>query len=246
MRRADAGHDAAAEQPRHGGGGVGIDLRALAGGHERLVDEGPDAQRRRQLGAVLEGHPLGGVVGVEAVPGRPRRHARHSPQTARQLRMTKSPGATSVTPSPTASTDAGRLVTEQERELVVDAALAIVQVGVAHTARLDPHDRLTRSGVGHQDGLHRDGRALSARDDPQANLLGHLTVPPNAGNPFGPCQEIISRADATGMAPSARADRGESHSRGVAQQVLALRSPSGDPGIVFQPIMDRERDRDGL
>ena len=36
--------------------------------------------------------------------GRPRLQARHWPQTARQLRMTKSPGATSVTPSPTAST----------------------------------------------------------------------------------------------------------------------------------------------
>ena len=36
--------------------------------------------------------------------GRPRLQARHCPQTARQLRMTKSPGATSVTPSPTAST----------------------------------------------------------------------------------------------------------------------------------------------
>ena len=36
--------------------------------------------------------------------GRPRRQARHSPQTARQLSTTKSPGATEVTPSPTAST----------------------------------------------------------------------------------------------------------------------------------------------
>ena len=36
--------------------------------------------------------------------GRPRRQARHSPQTARQFRMTKSPGATWVTSSPTAST----------------------------------------------------------------------------------------------------------------------------------------------
>ena len=36
--------------------------------------------------------------------GRPRRHARHSPHTARQFRTTKSPGATSVTPGPTAST----------------------------------------------------------------------------------------------------------------------------------------------
>ena len=36
--------------------------------------------------------------------GRPRLQARHCPHTARQFRMTKSPGATSVTPSPTAST----------------------------------------------------------------------------------------------------------------------------------------------
>ena len=33
--------------------------------------------------------------------GLPLRQARHWPHTARQLRMTKSPGATSVTPSPT-------------------------------------------------------------------------------------------------------------------------------------------------
>ena len=36
--------------------------------------------------------------------GLPRLQARHSPQTARQFRMTKSPGAIAVTPSPTAST----------------------------------------------------------------------------------------------------------------------------------------------
>ena len=36
--------------------------------------------------------------------GLPLAQARHWPHTARQLRMTKSPGATSVTPSPTAST----------------------------------------------------------------------------------------------------------------------------------------------
>ena len=41
---------------------------------------------------------------VKQYHGRPRRHARHSPQTARQLRTTKSPGATEVTSGPTAST----------------------------------------------------------------------------------------------------------------------------------------------
>src|SRR5699024_5149018 len=36
--------------------------------------------------------------------GRPRRHARQSPHTARQFKITKSPGVTSLTPGPTAST----------------------------------------------------------------------------------------------------------------------------------------------
>ena len=40
---------------------------------------------------------------------------------------------------------AGRLVAEQEGELVVDAALAVVQVGVADPAGLDPHDGLARA-----------------------------------------------------------------------------------------------------
>ena len=68
--------------------------------------------------------------------GRPRRHARQVPHTARQLRITKSPGATSVTSGPTDSTTPGGLVAEEERELVVDRAFAVVQVGVAHAARL--------------------------------------------------------------------------------------------------------------
>ena len=70
--------------------------------------------------------------------GRPRRHDRQSPQTARQFRTTKSPGATEVTSGPDGLDDAGRLVAEQERELVVDPALPVVEVGVAHAARLDP------------------------------------------------------------------------------------------------------------
>ena len=85
--------------------------------------------------------------------GRPRRHARHSPHTARQLRTTKSPGATPVTSGPTASTMPGGLVTEQEREVVVDPALAVVQVGVADTARLHADERLAGTGVGDDDRL---------------------------------------------------------------------------------------------
>ena len=71
--------------------------------------------------------------------GSPRLQARHSPQTARQLRITKSPGATAVTSGADGLDDAGGLVAEQEREVVVDAALAVVQVGVADPAGLHLH-----------------------------------------------------------------------------------------------------------
>ena len=60
---------------------------------------------------------------------------------------------------------AGRLVAEQERELVVDAALAVVQVGVAHPARLDAHHGLAGPGVGHDDVDELDLGSLGSGDD---------------------------------------------------------------------------------
>ena len=45
---------------------------------------------------------------------------------------------------------AGRLVPEQVGEVVPDAALAVVQVGVADAARLHPDQRLARPRIGHQ------------------------------------------------------------------------------------------------
>ena len=104
--------------------------------------------------------------------GRPLRHARHWPHTARQLRTTKSPGSTSVTPSPDGLDHAGRLVAEQEREVVVDAALAVVQVGVADPARLDVDQRLAGAGVGDDDRLDRHRLALAPGDHP-AYLVRH-------------------------------------------------------------------------
>jgi hypothetical protein len=58
-----------------------------------------------------------------------------------------------------------RLVAEQEREVVVDPALAVVQIGVADPARLHLHHRLTRPRVGHVDRRQFHRRALAARDD---------------------------------------------------------------------------------
>jgi hypothetical protein len=75
--------------------------------------------------------------------------------------------------------EAGGFVAEQERELVVDAALAVVQVGVAHPAGLHLHHRLARAGIGDDDRLDRHRVALLVRDDP-ANLLRHPCSPPPA------------------------------------------------------------------
>ena len=60
---------------------------------------------------------------------------------------------------------AGGLVAEQERELVVDPALAVVQVGVADPAGLHVDDRLARTRIGHEDRLDADRCTLAAGDD---------------------------------------------------------------------------------
>ncbi len=99
------GHHAAAQQPGHLGRASGVDLGALAGGDQRLVGEGADAQRRATAPCRPSASSSGVALWVsKQYWGRPRRQARHWPHTARQLRTTKSPGATSVTPSPTDST----------------------------------------------------------------------------------------------------------------------------------------------
>src|SRR5439155_26676762 len=74
-----------------------------------------------------------------------------------------------------------RLVTEQVREVVADAALAVVEVGVAHTARLHRDEGLTGAGVGHDDGLDAHRLPL-ARSDDTAHLARHVSTlaPPPA------------------------------------------------------------------
>ena len=88
--------------------------------------------------------------------------------------------------------DAGGLVAEQEREVVVDAALAVVQVGVAHAARLDLDDGLARPGIGDDDRLDRHRLALR-----RAPRLHEPAVPlqPPCQRPAGrPRAEITRRA----------------------------------------------------
>jgi hypothetical protein len=65
-------------------------------------------------------------------------------------------------------------VTEQVREVVADAALAVVEVGVADPARLHRDERLTGTRVGHDDGLHAHRLPLARRDD-AAHLARHIS-----------------------------------------------------------------------
>ena len=51
--------------------------------------------------------------------------------------------------------DASGFVSEQERKVVVDRALAVMQIGVAHAARPHPNERLARSRIRDQDRLDR-------------------------------------------------------------------------------------------
>ena len=145
--------------PATSGFTVGRHLGALPGGDERLLGEGADAERGRQRHAV-EGHLLRGVVGGEAVPGptpaaRPALAAHRPPVEDDEVarRDVGDAGADRLH-------HAGRLVAEQERELVVDAALPVVQVGVAHAAGLHLHERLARA---------RDRAPRSPRRSPAAS-----------------------------------------------------------------------------
>jgi hypothetical protein len=164
-RGTQPGHDSAAEQTDGSGPRGRVDLRALTGGHQGLLRERADAERRRQLGAVGERHLLGRVVGGEAVPRLApvagAAVAAHRPpvqdhEVARRHRRDVVADRLD---------DTGRLVPEQEREVVVDAALPVVQVGVADPACLHVHQRLARSGVGDVDRLDADRLALRAGDD---------------------------------------------------------------------------------
>jgi hypothetical protein len=177
---APAGHHSAAQQPGGGRGGGGVDLGALPGGDQGLLGERADAQGGRQFGAVLQGHLLLRVVGVEAV-------LRPPAQTGAALPAHRTP----VEDDEVADRDLGDaladrlhdpggLMAEQEGELVVDPALAVVQVGVADAARLDLDDGLAGSGVGHDDGLDPDRLALAGRDH-SAYALSHAGALPHIG-----------------------------------------------------------------
>ncbi len=172
-RGADAGHDAAAEQPGHLGGDVRCDLGALPGRDQRLLGEGADAESRGELLAGRgEGHLLPGVVGVEAVPGPPAQTGPALPAHRTPVEDHEVAGLDVGDAVADRLDDARGLVAEQEGKVVADAALLVVQVGVAHPAGLDAHDRLSGAGVGHHDRLDPH-RLVLAGCDHTAYFLRH-------------------------------------------------------------------------
>ena len=125
-----------------------VDLGALAGRDQGLLGEGADARAPGDSSvAVLERHLLGRVVGGEAVP---RLAAVAGPAVAADRAPVEDHEVTRRDAGDVRADrldHAGGLVAEQEREVVVDPALAVVQVGVADPAGLHLHHRLARAGV---------------------------------------------------------------------------------------------------
>ena len=221
-RRAEAGHHAAAEQP----GDLRLrrrrsTLRALAGGDERLLGEGADAERRRQRLRRRGSSSAWRCTSRSSTRAGPGGTSGTSPHTARQLRITKSPGATLGDVGPDRLDHAGGLVAEQEREVVVDAALPVVQVGVAHAARLHLHERLARA----RDRAPRSSRPSTGCFTARATTPRHLVR--HVGPPNVPCAR----------ARSGRAGRWQSHgpirptTAGSLAAMKALRSFTVRPAL---------------
>ena len=152
-------------RPAAVGGAAGSTFVHCPACDERLVGERADSERRRQRRAVAQRHLLRRVVRGEAVPGSaaqagPARAAHRPPVEDDEVAGRDVGDAVADRLD-----DAGGLVAEQEREVVVDPALAVVQVGVAHAAGLHRDHRLAGAGVGHQHRGEFDGRVLLPGDN---------------------------------------------------------------------------------
>ena len=144
-------HHPAAQQAGDRGVGRGVDLGALAGVDQRLVGERPDAERRCELGAVGERHLL---LGVERVETQVRPATFAGPALAADCAPVQDNEIARLDGSyarPDGLDGARGFMAEQERELVVDAALPVGQVGVAYPARGDIDDDFTRAWIGDDD-----------------------------------------------------------------------------------------------
>src|SRR5699024_11328557 len=89
-------------------------------------------------------------------------------------------------------------MTEQEREVIADSALTVVEVGVADAARLHIDDDLSRPRIGDDDVGEFDWYSLAAGDDALDSLWHCVSfclrrrVPADAGTRSGRSEEHTS------------------------------------------------------
>jgi hypothetical protein len=181
----------------------------MAGGDKGLLDERADAERRAQHGAVGQRHLLAGVVGGEAEPGL-------APPAAAALAAHGSPvedhevaGRHVGDVVADGLDQPGRLVAEEEGEVVVDPAFAVVEVGVADAAGLDLDERLARAGIGHEHRLDADRLALRPGHHSRTScMLGALSCStgPDAGRA---ASSQITGSRSVGPSCRARRSRGQ-------------------------------------
>ncbi|MDI2023283.1 hypothetical protein PJL18_03831 [Paenarthrobacter nicotinovorans] len=158
-------HDTAAEQSNGGSVSVGVYFGALARGDQGLFDEGSDAQRRGEFGAVFEGHLLGGVVGVETVLGLTAFAGSAVAADGTPVQDNAVAGGYFRDVRADRADHAGCFVAQQEGEVVADAAELVVQIGVADAAGEDVHQGFAGAGFGHKDGFEGCGCAFGSDDD---------------------------------------------------------------------------------
>ena len=147
-------------RPAASGRAAGSTLTACPAATRVFSAKAPMPSAGVERGAVQQGHRLGGVAGVEAVPG-------PAAATGAAAAAGGAPGEDDVVAGAQVGDagadgldDARGLMAEQEREFVVDRAVPVVQIGVADAAGLHGDEDFARAGVRHQDRLHLDRRAF--------------------------------------------------------------------------------------
>ncbi|MCO5555078.1 hypothetical protein L7F22_008618 [Adiantum nelumboides] len=173
-RRAEAGHDAAAEQARDLRRARGVDLGALAGVDEGLLDERARSRGRGTARCRPRGSSSGWRCGCRSSTGLALLAGPALAADGAPVEDDEVAGRDVGDALADGLDDPGGLVAEQERELVVDAAAFVVQVGVADPAGLDLHHGLTGTGIGDIDRLDGDRLTLGAGHD-ATYLLCHCS-----------------------------------------------------------------------
>lgn len=142
---------------------VVVHLGALPHGNERLLREGADAQR----GSVPSSRVIFCVAlcVLKQYCGWPLAQARHSPQTARQFRITRSSGANCVTSGPTAPTAPVASWPSKYWKSSPRPPCSVMQVRVANPARENVHQGLPRPRIRDQNSLQRNRGILLPGDD---------------------------------------------------------------------------------